>query len=193
MAQEFVTTSGLAAERIFSRRVATCATGAMMTNKIICAIDSQQHSARAATVAFQLAKDLGARLTLCMVNPALPRSRTAQYWWPDEYIEKILNEAGSKARWAGVPNVSFESRRGINIADEIVACADEQEADYIVLGASERSGFMRVINGSVSRDVTAKANCPVVIVKRVRSQQRGCPSRGLPESFVFRKNVTSAS
>jgi len=127
-----------------------------------------------------------------MVNPALPRSRTAQYLWPDEYIEKILNEAGSKARWAGVPNVSFENRRGINIADEIVACADEQEADYIVLGASERSGFMRVINGSVSRDVTAKANCPVVIVRRIRGQQQSRPSGGLPEGVVFRKSAPSA-
>ena len=151
---------------------------------ILCGIDGQEHSARAAGVACDLAKKLSGELILCMVNPLL-RGRNGTFcWWPDEYVEKILNEVVCRARWYGLPNVRSESLRAISVADAIVAYADEHEVDYVVVGAHECSGFMRSLGISTSKEISCKAKCPVVIVRRIRQQQRSHLDRGFPEKLL---------
>jgi nucleotide-binding universal stress UspA family protein len=151
---------------------------------ILCGIEGQEHSARAAGVACDLAKNLTGELILCMVNPLL-RGRNGTFcWWPDEYVEKILNEAVCRARWSGLPNVRYESLRAISVADAIVAYADEHEVDYIVVGAHECSRFMRSLGISTSKEISCKAKCPVVIVRRIRQQQRSHLDRGFPEKLL---------
>lgn len=139
-----------------------------MTTKILCGIDDQAHSARAAAVATELARQLHAELTLCLVNPILPGRAAGFCRWPDEYVEKILDEAACRARWLGLSDVRYASQRAITVADAIVAYADEHDVDYIVVGTSERSRLSKWLAGSVSREVVAKAHCPVLIVRRVR-------------------------
>jgi nucleotide-binding universal stress UspA family protein len=152
-----------------------------MKAKILCGIDGRDHTARAVTAAVGLAKKLDAELTLYMVNSAcLPGRGPIFYLWPDDYVERTLNEAAFRARWSGLAHVRCESDRTLDIADAIVAYADRQEADYIVLGASGRSELIKLISGSVTRGVTAKANCPVLIVRRTRDQRRDDEDRGLP-------------
>src|SRR5262249_27997474 len=135
------------------QHVVTCAGREMMTTKMLCGIDGQEHSARAAGVAFELAKKLCAELTLYMVNPALPGRGAPLYLWSAECIEKILGEALQRARWSGVLNVKCEDQHAISISDAIVAYSDQHEIDYIIIGASDRPGFVKVLSGSVSREV----------------------------------------
>jgi nucleotide-binding universal stress UspA family protein len=152
--------------------------------KILCGIDGQEHSARAASVAFDLVKRLSGELILCMVNPLL-RGRNGTFcWWPDKYVEKILGEAVGRARWSGLSNVRYESLRAISVADAIVAYADEHEVDYVVVGAHECSRFMRLLGISTSKEISCKANCPVMIVRRIRQQQRSHLDRGFPEKLL---------
>ena len=152
-----------------------------MKSKILCGIDGRDHTARALTAAVELAKKLDAELTLYMANPAcLPGRGPIFYLWRDDCVEKTLNEAAFRARWSGLAHVRCETERTLDIADAIVAYADRQEADYIILNASERSELIKLISGSVTRGVTVKANCPVLIVKRTREQQRDDLDRGLP-------------
>ena len=142
-----------------------------MTTKILCGVDGQAHSARAAAVATELAKQLDAELTLCAVIPVGGGRAGAFGRWPEEYIEKILAEAASRARRSGLTEVRRARRRGITIADAIIACADQHDVDYIVVGASERSRLLKLITGSVSQEVVAKAHCPVLIVGPARGHR----------------------
>src|SRR5262245_45301118 len=164
-----------------------------MTTKLLCGIDGQEHSERAAAVACELTNRLRAELTLFMANPALLARGGRVYLWSNEYIKKVLDEAFRKAKWSGVLDVKCESRCAVSIADSIVAYADEHEVDYVVIGARDRPGILRVLSGSVSKEVTAKANCPVLIVRRVRERGQHRPGGGLPEVNVFRETVPSAA
>src|SRR5262249_5488590 len=50
-------------------------------------------------------------------------------------------------------------------ADEIVAAANDYDADLVVVGARGRGGMERLLLGSVSEKVLRDARCPVLIVK----------------------------
>jgi nucleotide-binding universal stress UspA family protein len=160
-----------------------------MTGKILCGVDGREHSARAAEVASDLAKKLSAELILCMVNPLL-RGRVGTFsWWGGEYVEKILCETVSKARWAGLSNVRHESLRAISVADAIVAYAEKHEIDYIVVGAGECSQFMGWFGVSAWREIACKAKCPVLTVRRIPKQQQSRLDRGFPERRITEETV----
>ena len=67
-----------------------------------------------------------------------------------------LSEAGVPAR--------AEVRLG-DIADQLITAAIESEADLIVMGSHGRTGFERVLLGSVARNVLYHAPCSVLIVR----------------------------
>lgn len=159
--------------------------------RILCAIDDRAHSARAASVAFDLSKKLQANLTLFMVNPVLPGRGAPVYVWTDEQVAGILEKMGRRARWSGLPNVTCESRRANRVADSIVAYADRHEIDLIVIGASDRSGLIKTLSGSVSREVAATANCPIVVVRRLRGQPPQRPRWGIPVAIGLCELVPS--
>ena len=161
--------------------------------KVLCAIDDRAHSARAAAVAFDLSKQLRANLTLYMVNPTLAGRGPPLYVWTDEHVERILEAMGRRAQWSGLPSVKCESRRARRVADSIIAYADRHDFDLIVIGASDRSGVLKTLSGSVSREVAAKANCPIVVVRRTRGQPPQHPCRGLPATTRLRGLAPSAA
>lgn len=143
--------------------------------KILCGIDGGDYSLGAARVACDLAKRLGAELTICMANPLVPGRGPPIYLWPEEHIARVLADARRKATWSGVRGVKIETWRTICVSDSIADYADQQEIDYIVIGASDRTWIVRMLSGSVSRELAQKANCPVLIVHRVRGEP---PARG---------------
>jgi nucleotide-binding universal stress UspA family protein len=48
---------------------------------------------------------------------------------------------------------------------EIVRCAQEENADLIVMGTHGRSGLQQILIGSVTEKVVRKAPCPVLVVR----------------------------
>ena len=147
--------------------------------KILCCVDNTEASRRAVLAAIDLAKTLRAGLVLFAVNPLLPGRGGPIYLWPEQYVASIVEEAGHRVRWAGIRNVDCVHCRAASVGDAIVAFADERAVDYIVLGTQDRSGLVRALSGSVSRKVIADANCPVLAVRRLRSEPRNVPKRGL--------------
>ena len=161
--------------------------------KILCAIDDRAHSVRAATVAFDLSKKLWADLTLYMANPILPGRGAPVYLWTDEQVERILDDMRSRAHWSGLLNVTCAGRRANRVADSVIAYADHHGMDLIVIGASDRSGAIKALSGSVSRDIVAKANCPIVVVRGIRGQPLQRPRRGIPVTMNLHELAPSAS
>ena len=139
--------------------------------KILCGIEGKDHSLRAAGVACDLAKRLDAELIFCMVNPLLAGRGPPVYLWTDEYVAGVLADAARKAKWGGVRSVRTSTWWALRVSDAIALYADEEEIDYIVVGTGDRSRISRALNGSVSRELPQKANCPVLVVHRVRGDR----------------------
>lgn len=80
--------------------------------------------------------------------------------------------------------VGFEIAEGPTTA-EILAAADAMPADLLVMGTHGRSGFERLVLGSVTEKVLRKAACPVLTVPR------GVPD-GVPAPPVLFKRIICA-
>ena len=150
-----------------------------MRTRILCCIDNGEAADLGLIAAIQLARKLQAVLMLFIVNPLMPGRGAPIYLWPEQYVSALLEAVARKARWAGLAYVEPAHCRASDVAKAIVAHADEHDVDYIVLGTRKRSGVARALGGSVSRSVIAIANCPVLVVRRVREEQQELHGRRL--------------
>jgi nucleotide-binding universal stress UspA family protein len=64
-----------------------------------------------------------------------------------------------------------------DIAEGIVAAADAEHANVIVMGTRGRAGVERSILGSVSDDVIRHAHCPVMVVRPSLNDRSGWDGR----------------
>lgn len=141
--------------------------------RILCPIDFSEFSQRALDHAVAIAKCYGSTVTLLHVASPAPVAAYApgaltlpSAILTPEDTEALLTsmrrfaetEAGSS-----VP-MRFEIREG-NAATEVLAQASTiPAADLLVLGTHGRSGFERLMLGSVTEKVLRKAMCPVLSV-----------------------------
>jgi len=78
--------------------------------------------------------------------------------------EKIETEARERLDAAGIDDATTVVREG-RPADEIVAAADADEIDQVVMGSRGLSGVKRLLLGSVAETVVRRAEVPVNIVR----------------------------
>jgi nucleotide-binding universal stress UspA family protein len=77
----------------------------------------------------------------------------------DEYLSGFADEADERG---------FENEKAHVFGDparEIVAYADENSVDRVVIGSHGRSGGARILLGSVAENVVRRAPCPVTVVR----------------------------
>jgi nucleotide-binding universal stress UspA family protein len=80
--------------------------------------------------------------------------------------KKILAQAQTLARQAGMAaEVKLLEAGGERIASILVAEATRWPADLIVIGTHGRSGFSRVLFGSVAEGVVRTAHTPVLLIR----------------------------
>lgn len=135
--------------------------------RILVAIDGSPGSERALETAVKLAQQNGGRLTAVTVLDAanvppwgqLPEScRTKARLC----LEELLRAADNFAKSRGVL-LSAVLREG-HPADAIVACAEEQQSELLVLGACGKANREREIGGTADQ-VSSHCPCDVLIVK----------------------------
>jgi len=134
---------------------------------ILHATDFSPQSNHAYQLACALARDYEAKLVLLHVAPPpviggemgviIPPEPVD---WEEELREKL---AELQPKETTIP-VERYLREG-DPALEIVALAQDCQADLIVLGTHGRSGLGRLLLGSVAEAVLRKAPCPVLTVK----------------------------
>ena len=78
--------------------------------------------------------------------------------------EKVEREARERLNAAGIDDATTVVREG-RPADEIVAAADADEIDQVVMGSRGLSGVKRLLLGSVAETVVRRAEVPVNIVR----------------------------
>jgi len=119
-----------------------------------------------------LARDLGARLVLLhVVEPvatSVPVGASMDILTaapPPEPVDTGVAEARLKALAAGLSGLTVDCRAVLGIASEdILACAGEEGADYIVMASHGHGALYHLFSGSVVTGVLKRAACPVIIV-----------------------------
>jgi len=142
--------------------------------KVLLATDFSPASALATEWAIDVARQNGAALLVVSVidtrEPRLPGGlvgpRVDQV---RERREVAAVELVERGRRAGV-RVSFLVWAG-DPGESIVAAAEAEEADLVLVGSHGRSGIGRLLLGSVSDHVVRNAPCPVLVVRALRNER----------------------
>jgi universal stress protein A len=137
--------------------------------RVLVPTDFSDCSKRALLYAVAFAKQFGAEIILTYVaEPYIP----APEMMPVE-TDLLLSRIRQDGQ-AGLTQLRESIKEGVKVtsslrighpATEIVAAADELDADLIVLSTHGRTGFGRVLLGSVAEHVTRHAHCPVLTVR----------------------------
>jgi nucleotide-binding universal stress UspA family protein len=144
--------------------------------KILIAIDGSEHSFQAAEYALDLAKKFEAQLYAVTVT-YIPASENLSH---KQVLSKSLVEDGNKdmknsEQWFD-NFVQKASEYNVNLKTELLNStrpvdyvllefAEENGIDLIVMGTKGRTGFKKLLLGSVASSVSTYAHCPVLIVK----------------------------
>lgn len=86
-------------------------------------------------------------------------------------VEDLLNSGALRLRESGL-SVTTEIRTG-HPAAEIVAAADDDDVDLIVVGSHGMTGFKRFLLGSVTNQVLQSASSSVLIVRKPEDDCEG--------------------
>jgi nucleotide-binding universal stress UspA family protein len=136
--------------------------------KILVATDGLPHSDDALDLAVDLAKRLGASLTVITVNVALLTRGVRSFMLEDAELERILAAAQQRARQAGLAKVETVMAQGRDVSATVVDYAEDNGIDHIVVGTGGPSFAARLLLGSVSSAIIARAHCPVTVARRHR-------------------------
>ena len=82
-----------------------------------------------------------------------------------EGYEKELSAIRDELTAAGVTSHVRSLVRGSDPGKDLIAFADEQSVDMIIIGIRRRSPVGKLLLGSNAQDVLLGANCPVLAVK----------------------------
>ena len=141
--------------------------------KILCPIDFSEFSRHALDHAIGIAKRYQASVTALYVIPPIttwyPPTDIAAYI-PYVYTAEELAELQRSVERFVAESESIYPVTAVSVeapvVREILDRIQTMPADLLVLGTHGRSGFERVVLGSVTERILAKANCPVLTVPR---------------------------
>lgn len=81
-----------------------------------------------------------------------------------ELGQQILNSARSNAEEKGVSEIATVIGDG-DPAARILSCAEQEKVDCIILGSRGLSDIQALLQGSVSRKVSNRADCTIITVR----------------------------
>lgn len=139
--------------------------------KIILPVDFSDSSDKLVDYAVSFAKDVDAEILLIHVaatDIGFVIGDMGFQYFPEveeneiKYELKELNRLEQRVIAQGV-NCQHILKQGI-AGDTILEFADENHADYIVVGSHGRSGVYDVFIGSLTKEITKKSKIPVLVV-----------------------------
>lgn len=139
--------------------------------KIILPVDFSDSSNKLVDYAINFAKDINAEIHLIHVaatDIGFVIGDMGFQYFPEveeneiKYELKELNKLQERVVAQGV-TCNHILKQGI-AGDTILEFADDQNADYIVVGSHGRSGVYDVFIGSLTKEITKKSKIPVLVV-----------------------------
>lgn len=155
-----------------------------MFEKILVPLDGSEHSLKALTIAIEIAKKFGGKISLIhiysvavspvmvpepstLTPPMVPTMTPEEISKAVESTRKasmsILSEGEQKVKAERV-QVETILREG-HVVQEIIKTAKEDKFDLIVIGARGISKIRELLLGSVTDGVIHHASCPVLVIK----------------------------
>jgi len=140
--------------------------------KILLLVDGSTSALNAAKYVGKLAKDLRSKctVTLISIHDDVGLGHVKQFVatsvvndYLREVSEKELKPAQKALDSAGVKH-SMVIKRG-NVADEIIALANKEKFDLIVMGSKGRTGIVDALMGSIAQKISTAAKQPVLLIK----------------------------
>jgi nucleotide-binding universal stress UspA family protein len=143
-------------------------------SKIMVAIDGSEHSLKAAEYALEMAKSFRSQLYAVTVT-YVPESYHLKQ---EDVLNQSIEMRGSiedAKTW--LEKFNQDSREdSIQLKTELINSqrpveyvileyAEKNDIDLIVLGTRGRSGFKKLLLGSIASSVVTYAHCPVMVVK----------------------------
>lgn len=140
--------------------------------KVLLPIDGSKSSLNAAKYVAKMAKNSRSPTIVTLINvhddsglgyvkKFIDKSVVDDYL--RELSEKELKAAQKVLDMARVKH-NMVIKRG-HVADEIMALANKDKVDLIVMGAKGRSGFFDILMGSVAQRISSSAKQPVLLIK----------------------------
>jgi len=149
-------------------------------SKILAAIDGSEQSFKAAEYAIQIAKKerRGVQLiAFTVLDISKPRHMSSGFTTAPTYgLRELEEEKKESQQWLDKVanmvlekgnNIQFKSQieESMSVEGAIVNYAEQENTDLIVIGTRGRSGFTKLLLGSVASKVVTYAPCPVLVVK----------------------------
>ncbi len=147
------------------------ASSAKQIARVLVPTDFSVCSMWALRYAEELARRFGAEIALVHVDQSLaPGSELAET--RQAAAREELEGLVALLRERGVPAHSLLRSGGP--AEQIMATAEAEHADLIVMGTHGRTGLTHVLMGSVAESVVRRSSCPVLTVRHsARAHQAG--------------------
>ena len=156
--------------------------------KVLIAVDYDPSAQKIAETGYSLAKTMGAQVTLLHVTSDATYYSSLNYS-PimgfdsfsnlDVVQTDIVNQLQEGAeeyltktrQFLGDDTIRIMVRDG-DFGDSILEVADEINADFIVLGTHSRSGWDKLLMGSVAEKVLRKSTIPMFIIPTHREEKK---------------------
>ncbi|MDQ3854012.1 MAG: universal stress protein [Thermoproteota archaeon] len=147
--------------------------------KVLVCIDGSESSMKAADYAVMLAKQnnaevIGLNVIVSQLGYAYsagafglvtPNTINNMLEKSKQEAQKWFDEIGKNAVTSGVKFKTEVVASPTSTVPAIVDYADRNKVDLIVVGTRGRSGFTKLLLGSVASGVVTYASCPVMVVK----------------------------
>jgi nucleotide-binding universal stress UspA family protein len=146
--------------------------------KIVVPVDGSEQSMRAADTAITIAAKYGASLVaihVANIDQYLQSFGLYRVSYPDSVKKKIEEARAESENWfakikknAESHGISMESKMidsSLSTVAAIIEFAENAHADLIVIGTRGRTGFSKLLLGSVANGVVTYATCPVLVVR----------------------------
>jgi len=146
-------------------------TGLRKFLKVLVAVDGSEYSTNAAEYAISIVKQFGSQLivlhvTTSDISTSFSASATSQM---DEIKKNVQGYFEKIRRIDDKPNSDIHLRTELLVSSSVVGgiidFAEKENVDLIVVGTRGKSGFSKLLLGSVASGIVNYAHCPVLIVK----------------------------
>lgn len=135
--------------------------------RILCPVDFSEFSQRALHHAMAMAKWYDARLTVLHIFVNLPTLDLPPIELTDSDRQQLLTEMRQLAgQLPSDLSIDFLIREASDVRREILDQTEALKADLLVIGSHGRTGFEKLLLGSVTEKVIRKATCPLMVVPR---------------------------
>jgi nucleotide-binding universal stress UspA family protein len=154
-------------------------------SKILVAIDGSENSMKAAVYAIDIAKkDNSQLIALTVIDISTARRVSSSFITAPTYglkeleekrkeaqqsLDKVEKLAAKENNTANNNNIQFKSEiiedPTSRVGSAIVDYAERENVDLIVVGTKGRTGFKKMLLGSVASDIVTYAHCLVLVVK----------------------------